>query len=194
MKIGYKDEGHLYTIDGISAPCVSNILQSVGIVDYSAVPAHILENARLIGHAAHKVTELYDLKTLDDSTVHPKIRPYLDAYVSFLKKYQPEILFIEEPVASKKLWFCGKPDRIYKMAERSVWDIKTTAKLMDSVKYQLAGYKIAHNETHPDMKVKGRYPLLLKPDGTYLPPVEYKDKLDKSGFISALNVFNLKRR
>lgn len=181
---------HLYTLDGINIPSLSEILKAAGISNYDGVPDSVLERKKIIGRAVHYACELSDKSTLDDSSVKPLIRPYLDAWVDFVKKEDVEFKYIEESIASRKLWFATTPDRIGRFRDKPTdFEIKTTATILPSAEIQTMAHIIAYNETYPKDRITDRLVVQLKPDGTYKPHY-CTDKTDRATFLAALTMYS----
>lgn len=180
---------HQYTKDGVLVPNVTGVLEP--IIDYAGVPSSTLEFARALGTAVHIATELDDGDDLVEESVDPAVRPYLDAW----RKFRHDTGFIptsiEEQVFSSRHWYAGTLDRQGPSPENgddSLIDIKTTSKLMPSTGPQLAAYMEAKNYRKSN-KIKRRYAVQLKPDGTYRLQ-EYADKADFSVFLACLTLHN----
>jgi len=106
--IKFNEERHEYSKDGIIIPCVTDVLTSAGLYDmFGKVNRDVMEASKVRGKYVHSATEFYDLGTLDDSTVHEEIRPYLDAWVKFRKDTGFKPRLIEEIVFSKKYFYAG---------------------------------------------------------------------------------------
>ena len=194
MKIGFRKEDHKYSIDGVPVDSVTQILQSTGIIDFSKVPKENLEASMIFGTYVHEATELYDKNNLNLETLHPKLRPYLDAWIKFKVQVGFEIELNEEKIGSQKYMFAGTLDRRGIINnQRGIVDIKTSVDISRATAIQTAGYMIAHNEMFKKEKTKFRMAVLLKPDGTYKIS-EYSDKSDMNVFLSSLTLHNWRKR
>ena len=194
MNIQLNEEKHVYTVDGSIYPSVTTILQSAGYVDLSRIPRGILNYKRDIGKNVHLATQYYDERILDEDTVGEAERPYFEGYKKFILENQPEIVKIEEHIASKKFCFAGTPDRMLIIINKGILEIKCTAIINPSANIQTMAYKLAYNELYPKDKVKNRWILHLKGDGTYNLLPRTKDVEDKTAFLKALGVHNWKER
>jgi len=184
-------EKHIYTYDGVVVPGVTDVLQSVGIVDYSGVDAEILAAAGDLGTNSHRACELSDKKTLDTDSLDRALIPYLNAWQAFLKEYGIKIekKFIEKSFYSKHYGFAGTLDRAISYRELLI-DIKSSAVLYKAIGPQLGGYKVLYEE-NTGLKIRHRWGVLLKPDSSYKVE-EYKDSLDEQVFLSSLQVHKWK--
>ena len=195
--IKFNAEKHEYSKAGVIIPCVTDVLTAGGLNDiFGKIDRDILEAGRVRGKYVHLATELYDKGTLDDSTVHEEIRPYLDAWIKFRKDtgFKPRI--IEEIVYSKKYGYAGTVDRIgplYKI--ETVVDIKS-GELMPSAAPQTSAYQCGYNEgKSPKDKAKNRLIVQLRNNGTYkLPKKEFYSKDDFAVFLACLTLRNWKAR
>ncbi|WP_440818176.1 hypothetical protein [Ralstonia sp. 22111] len=182
--------GHVYTVGAQRVPSVTQILAP--LVDYSQVPRTVLERARQLGSAVHRMTELYDLDDLDMDDLADELRPYLTAWIKFRAEtgFVPET--IEKRLYHPALRFAGTPDRSGLInRRRAVIDIKKMLYLGPVIGLQLAAYQelFEKNGTH----VEDRYALGLRADGTYrLQP--YTDKSDWPVFLSLLTTRNWKEK
>jgi len=192
MQLTFDNERHIFTLDGVVVPSVTGVLKAAGLVDYSAVPPHFVEQARQFGSAGHYATQLYDQGNLDYDTLDPALRPYLDSWIKFREyhAFVPEI--IEQPMGNKTYMFGGIPDRIGKRhGIQAVVEIKSTAVLGKEVAAQTAGQVILW-KGKIDTKVE-RWAVRLTNEG--LPEVvRYKDASDFSVFLAALTIANTKKK
>lgn len=160
--------------------------------DFSFVSDEDMEAACYRGTAVHLACELYDLGTLDESTLDPAWRPYLDAWVKFKAERGFEVQLTEQKVFHPLLKYAGKLDRYGLLAVKpTLLDIKTSAALSPVIGMQLSAYQEAL-VAGPDWtgpRKMGRIAVQLKPDGTYRVQ-EYKDSTDWSAFIGLLNLNN----
>ncbi len=188
---------HIYTLDGVLLPSVTQILKGVGIIDFSNVPPSRLEAACKFGTAVHRATELWDKLTLDEITLDPHLRPYLDGWILFCKDFGFTSSVIEVSMCSKIYRFAGTPDRLGNWNKDDsiiIPDIKTSFELSPATKIQLAGYDLMVKENAPNKKIRTtRLSVLLNEKGTYKLEI-YKDKNDTNIFIAALSVYNWKGR
>lgn len=175
---------------------VSEILKSVGIVDYSGVPQEILDRAAQFGTAVHKACELDDLGTLDENTVHEAVVPYLNAWKVFKEEKLVLVPFykIEQRIECEKFGFCGTPDRISFIENTPcVIDIKSTASIMPSTAIQLAAYALLYRAGNIHLaKSMRRFVVQLKPDATFAVQEYKNNRSDIDTFMHALSVHNWK--
>lgn len=204
-KFTFDEELHQYKLDGVVIPSVTQVLQGVGIIDLSGIPANRLEAARLFGIAAHKATALSDKGTLDEENLDKNLRPYLEGWKLFRQEYGFTPDLIERAVYSEIYRVAGTPDRIGKWRIDSsiiIPDIKTGFALSSANAIQLAGYELIFRDNlykfiftkalKSKIKIK-RLSVLLNDKGRYKIQ-EYKNKNDTNVFLSALSVYNFKEK
>ena len=176
---------HKYTSGKKKYPSVSKIMQHFGLTpDYNRFGN---ETACNFGSAVHKLCELYDEKDLAD--YDSNLQTHLDAYVSFLKMYNPEWIIIEVPIASKIWGFAGMPDRVGIIDDKNcIVDIKTGAK-QPYHQIQTGFYQVLAEE-YLDIKIKKRFTLLLKADKFEL--IEHTNPADRSIAIGLVQAYKWK--
>lgn len=181
MELFYDDALHMYLIDGEIVPGLTDIFVSLGIIN----KRWYTEQSRGRGELVHKITELYDQGTLDESTVDPALTGYLEAYKLFLSDFKPEILEIELPVGHKALKYGSKIDRVMQLVNgKALVDIKSGTKERWHG-LQLTAQRMAYSPKRPMLL----YDLYLKESGKYDPePKEYIDNI----WLSAINIYNWK--
>ena len=83
-----------------------------GLLSWTPPPRNVYKAVhRQRGTAVHRAAELHDKGRLDESTVDPRIRGYVDAWESFAQTWGMDWDFIEAPLASEELGYAGMPDR-----------------------------------------------------------------------------------
>lgn len=188
----FDEAKHAYQYAGRAVPGVTSILKPV--MDLSMIKPDVLERARLLGQAVHLTTELYDRDDLDESTLSPELRPYLDAWIKFREDCDFQPIGIEGRVFHPTYRYAGTYDRTgYVRGHLAVLDIKKMMVLGPAIGLQLAAYREAYNATHSAQPIHARYALGLRPDGTYrLEP--YIDPADWPTFLSLLTIHNWKAK
>jgi hypothetical protein len=172
-------------------PRVTEILRNAGLIDLSFVKKDILERAQKFGSAVHKATELDDLGILNTEILSGPLLPYLEGWRKFRKDFNLNFSRdeIEKHLVSTKWGFQGTPDRIAR-ADNILVDIKTTSGVYPSTAIQCAAYVLLAEEG--GIKIKKQFCVQLK-EGTYS-VTPYNDPSDKSVFLSALNLYNWKKK
>jgi hypothetical protein len=177
----FDEASHTYHFGGQVVPGVTSILSP--LTDFSRVPPAVLEAASQFGKAVHRACELDDLGTLDEDSLDPALKPYLQAWRKFSAEHQVQWDVIEEPVYHATMRYAGTPDRFGLVnGVRTVVDIKSTAQLYPAVGPQLSAYANALLEPFAI-----RMAVQLKADGTYVAKT-YKDPTDWPMFASLLTL------
>ena len=184
-------EKHIYTLNGEAIPSVTQLLQEFALYDLSMIPRDRLKYKQGLGTAVHLACEYLDDCCLDESTLHPDIVPYVEAYKKFREVTGFEPRHSELRMCSKKWRFAGTLDKqgpfVWKGKElESIIDLKCVWEMYPSTGPQTEGYKILFEETEK-IKIKGRFALQLKPSGNYdIHP--FIDPQDNTTFLSCLHL------
>ena len=197
----FTEEGHTFRDkNGSPVPSLTQILDSVGIVDYSSVPEGRLAFKRDIGDAVHYATKYRDLDTLDYSTVQPQWANYLVAWEQFLEDtgFVPEE--IEKPGVysySGMVYGCiiDRIGRFPGIKHRALVEIKCAYAEEPSWAIQLAGQELSIAKAENEFIA--RIAVQLKPDRTYkiFPDLNgYQDPNDVKVFLWSLCVVQWKMK
>lgn len=179
------DEDHIYTVDGVVVPGVTDALQSVGFID----SWWFSEDATKRGTHVHTATEYYDKGDLDMDSVWPDYLPYVEAYIKFKKDTGFEPLEIEKRFYNERWNYAGTLDRIGRLAGIiALIDIKTGAHAF-WWPIQLAGYALGVRVEYPKL---ARYSLRLRSDGTYTLSPPYIELYDFDIFKSVMTIHQYK--
>lgn len=186
----FDQESHVYKWNDEIVPSVTQLLGEFGLVDFSSVPKDVLEYKRVLGTAAHYAIDLMEHDDLDEESLSPEIKPYLEAYKLFREISGFEPRSTENLLYSKKWRFAGTMDQQGLHfgsigQEEAIIDYKCTWKLYGSCGPQLQAYRILFEENNPGVKIKRLFALQLKPTGRY-ELQEFKDQNDKQDFLACL--------
>jgi len=153
--IEFLKEEHLYLVDGVITPSVTQILQFIFPDKYKGVPIEILQNKAEYGSILHKVIEIAEQEQMFDIEILKQkieginyiIESSFEQYLKLKEKYELEVLEQEQIVAYKDL-YCGTFDMIANVNnKKSLIDIKTTAELdIEYLSWQLSFYELAKGE------------------------------------------------
>ena len=153
--IEFLKEEHLYLVDGVITPSVTQILQFLFPDKYKDVPPEILAKKAEYGSILHKVIEIaeqeqmFDIDALKQKIegINYLIELSFKQYLKIKEKYNIDVLEQEQIVAYKDL-YCGTFDMIAKVdGKKSLIDIKTTAELdIEYLSWQLSFYELAKGE------------------------------------------------
>lgn len=185
---------HRYTLDGLSIPSVTQIIQLAGIgTDYSNIPPVILEQKRALGVAVHEICEYVDMGA--EPPYYPGVEGYVEAYCKFRREKEFIPLEAELQLYHKTLKYAGTIDRIGQIKGiTAVIDLKTTASIeIGYVGPQTAAYEEAYRLWTGTKKKLPRYCLQLKSDGSYKLE-QCKSKEDFQAFLAALNIYRWRER
>ena len=197
----FRESDHSYHLDGRELPGITRVLRDVGIGDLD-VDDPVIAYAAERGKAVHEATALDDRGELDEASVDPVVRPYLDAWRRFRGEsgFRPIPSLIEVPLARSDLGFAGTPDRCGWLGQIPiVLEIKATSQLHRRVGLQLGAQQMLAWTTEEFGAVVPnairRFSVRLCPDEN--PPYrlqEFKDPEDRNVFLAALRVEQWKRK
>ena len=175
-KVQFDEATHTYTLDGAELPSVTHIIRYLAVDKASNADPNAAAIARERGTLVHQEAMLFDYTNSFSSDINSDCAPYLEAYVQFVRDYQPKWELIEHPMADEAAGFAGTLDRFGLIDdEYAILDIKTSYKVdMPSLSAQLAAYNqllcadIGADE-YIKKRVKGinRYGLQLMRSGKY---------------------------
>ena len=144
--VEFIEEQHIYLVDGVIVPCVSNIL-AYKFNDYSGVNREVLQRASELGTDLHRSIELYEQQGIESDL--KEFKNYL-----FLKKqFKFENIANEVPVLYEKggrVLFVGTLDQIVERdGKLGINDFKrVSAPNKNKIAYQLNFYKMAYEQSY----------------------------------------------
>lgn len=156
----YNPADHVYRVDGVRVPSVTQVLADVGMIDDRWFADESRERGRIVAIA----TALYDRGILNMDKVPEHCQPYVERWIEWCKAFpfgRENIIHIEEPMWHTELRYGGKPDRIaWAFGRRTVIEIKT-GNAARWHELQTAGYKeLARSGAERD----ARMAVYLNPD------------------------------
>lgn len=171
-------------------PSVTQILKGVGIVDYSHIPADVLNAAADRGTRAHLACQFLLEGTLDWDTVADDIFQYVRGCEKFLKEtgFKADAANLEHQGVHtiNGMSYGYRWDAVGEMNGMNVLlDFKCTANEEKHWGVQLAAYDLAAYSA--DRKIRKRFVLRLLKDGGYR-VVPFADVKDYEVFKWALGV------
>ena len=150
--IEFIEQEHLYLVDGVITPSVTQILQFLFPDKYKDVPPEILAKKAEYGSILHKVIEIAEQEQMFNieqikykiEGINYIIENSFEQYLKLKEKYRIKVLEQEQIVAYKNL-YCGTFDMIANVNnKKSLIDIKTTAELdKEYLSWQLSFYELA---------------------------------------------------
>ena len=184
----FDEAKHEYRVGGIRLPSVTEILEAVGVIDYSYLPMSTRDWALERGSNVHLATQLNDEGDLDESTLG-ELEPYVAAWRQFKAETGFFHTAFEQRVHSQKFGYAGTLDRIGRIqGQDALVDIKTT-RAEKWVRLQTAAYTGTFDE--PRRYLRGS--IELHADGTYraiwFPSGDFQR--DFAQFLACLTVYQL---
>lgn len=181
---------HTYRLGDRVLPSVTQITAT--IAPLFGIPRDVLEAKADLGTAVHRATQFYDEGDLDADSLPELVSPYLRAYAKFLNESEARWTHIEHRVCHHGAGYAGTLDRVgYLRGAKgglSLVDLKATYRIAPIYGVQTALYAHAL-----DGKVRYRFALQLKPDGTYRLQ-EFRDPSDLSVGLAALTLMQWRAR
>jgi len=166
VNITFNEELHEYRDEkGRIIPSVTQIIKDAGVMDFSCVPADVLDDASERGTLVHLITELHDRGGVED--VDPALQGYFEGYKKFLKDFQIVKFPAIEEMIYHSAGYAGRLDRMAIDAQDAVYlyDIKSGVK-HPAHDLQVAAYAYGQKLVKPNsIDVLGT--LYLKADGNY---------------------------
>ena len=144
----------------------------------------------------HADCHAFDDGALDEATVHPDVRPYLDAWKTFRQNTGLQPLTRERMVFDPRYFYCGTLDGIFSTssARRLVLVDLKTGDPGAAAGYQTAAYLAAWAIEHPDVLVQERWAVQLTPENAIPYRVfPYTDWRDFTKFASFCTTFHERR-
>lgn len=165
-KIEFDEAKHLYTVDGVKMPSVTEILNPLTAKHYGEISKEVLRMAAERGTAVHEQCEILDYGFDIDEDFPAEWMGYANAYIAFLNDYRPKWTGIEEMVYCEADGYCGRVDRYGKiLGQTAVLDIKTTSAPTKANYMAGACQTVAYGYALKNVE-KG-FLLYLKKDGGY---------------------------
>lgn len=185
MGINFDKISHVYRISGEAVPSVTQILKAEGFIN----TAFYNDYNRDRGSAIHKAIHLYEQDDLDEESLDPAIRPYLDDWIMVKRSLGLVVSASERVMAHPTLRFAGTADILgtNEGGNPVLIDIKTGGP-EPWHGLQLAAYEILDGSV-------GRKRIGVYLSGGDRPPVlkGYTDRQDRATFMAALATHNWKR-
>ncbi len=181
---------HRYSLDGKVLPSVTQVLEDVGIIDYSGIPWDTRQMALTRGSNVHLATQLDDEGDLDEESAGD-LMGYVQAWRAARAHLKLDRFdHIERRMAHTQFLFAGTTDR---EVGNVIVDLKTNEAPW-WVRIQLAAYQCLAEHNGAE-SVTRRIAVELHPDCTFkifeFGAREYRDDLQT--FLAALRVRNEKQ-
>ena len=182
------EEQHIYLLDGVIIPSVSEILHFIYPDKYKSVPSNILNKKASYGSKLHLAIEMYEINLKEmnheealNTTIVALDLIYLQEtslkqYLKLKERYNIQVVEQEQMIHYKDI-YAGRFDMIATIEkERCLCDIKTTAELdKDYLSWQLSLYAYAYNCLNKDNHFNKLYAIWLpKKDLGQLVEIDFK--------------------
>lgn len=192
---------HTYTLpDSRRVPSVTTILRSIGIsTDFEALAAmgdrlrERIEWRRALGTAIHADAHAWDDQELVESSVHPDVVPFLEAWKVFRANTRLTPLTRERRVFHPTQFYCGTLDGIFRKPDgRSVLiDLKIGDPKDCGADLQTAAYLAAWQLENPLGMVHERWAVQLTTDNAIPYRITpYGDYRDFARFANVVATFH----
>jgi hypothetical protein len=186
-------ETHSYLQDGREIRSVTQILNDVGLVDYSHIPESVLDHKAEIGTAAHAAAHYFDEGDLDWNTVDSEVIPYLSAWTKFREEaeFSPRLIEQRGIATLRGMRYGYTLDREGTLnGKDTLLEIKCTAGVEISWGPQMAAYELALRAQ--DGRARQRVAVHLQKDGRYV-LIPFNEVADYKVFEWALGIESWKR-
>jgi hypothetical protein len=189
---------HVYTLDTRPVRSVTELLRTVGLIDFSGIPPSILQAAQHRGTTVHAAVHYYNEHDLDVDQFareFPGYAGYLQSWIALMDTGRLETVLCEHRVARRTPWFAGTLDWLGLFDGHAAILDFATGRPEDVAKHlQTAGYVLAAAEwksepgeaaledflsRHPFVE---RYSVQLNKHGTLPTPHPYRDPRDFAVF------------
>ncbi len=177
----FTEEGHLYTLNGRR---LISVTQALAIVDIRYKDPWYLQRGQMI----HLATEYFDRDELDESSVDPRIAPYVESYIKFRMGTDFEPKLIEQKFYHPQYFYAGRLDRQGPLnGVSAIIDIKSGAKAKVDELQEVALWELCRVNDVPVTKL---FDLYLDENGKMpnLVPIEKPKKLLLPVFLAALTL------
>lgn len=188
-ELTFQDSNHIYQLDGVTLPSVSDLCAPLHKAVYENVPKWQLEAAAERGTEVHLAAQALD--GAGSVSVAEEHLFYVRAYRDFLTEHSAVWSLTEKPLYHPTLLFAGTPDRYGLLdGKYTLLDIKTTYTVYKPLcRAQLNLYRlilIARGFPVERMTI-----LHLKKDGTYkLIPMQEDEPLA----LALITIYNALRK
>ena len=183
---------HIYTLDGVVIPSVSEIMRFASREVYGKVDQRYLDVASERGTAVHEACERLDKTGVAE--IEADYAPYLEAYAAFLRDEKPKWITIET-ACHQGTEYAGTLDRCGLLKGQSIpsiIDIKTASTLQPKLhRIQLAAYQLLWYSATESVNC---YVLHLKKDATYKLKKIEPDFVGWQACLTLHTLFKKKRR
>jgi hypothetical protein len=159
--------------DGRNVPHVTAILAAVGVAtDFDTIAGFSrrlgeqIDLKRQIGTATHQDCHAFDDDDLVWETVDPRVKPYVDAWVTCRQNTGLQPVARERHLFHPVYVYCGIFDGVFMhpTGGRILADLKIGDPEDAAARFQLAAYAAAYEHDHPDQPIDQRWAIWLCPE------------------------------
>ena len=164
-ELAFREEGHIYGLNGIEIPSVSKIIEPVSKASYGGIDPLVLQRAADRGTAVHSAIDYYN--TIGVMAVDDDFACYVGAYTKWCEYRKPKIIGSEIKLYHKVMRYGGTVDLLAEI-DGELWliDYKTSYKVVNkNYRLQLEAYSQALS-TH-GFRVDKKMVLHLKKNAEY---------------------------
>jgi len=200
----FREDTHEYFFDGKQVPGVNEVMQSVGVVDYSFIPVADRDTYFTRGTYVHLAMELLLKDELDWDTIDPAIEGYVRAGQQFIFDTGFKAINIETPLYHPVWGYAGTPDcvgvlcdnpldsRFVAINERHIVIDWKSCPIMSYVRWQTAAYQELYAINGIANGVE-RYGVELKKTGKYKMSQTWDSSVDFQEFASFLTTYKYQK-
>ena len=205
MLVDFNRERHVYSINGIVVPSVTQILEEERFIDFSMVPDETLDQAKARGTYVHTVLHYYREGDFDIDDTDPRFRGYVDSALEYLARLNKRQLRDPETgqVAGVEFrfwhprrmfagtiddWKTGEPTDVAAALQTSAYELGLREGLYLNASGDLVG-PLFPNHKKP---IRRRAVKLFR-DGKPARPEPYEEVTDLGMFLNALSCVHFRR-
>lgn len=151
------------------------------------------QERRDIGNLVHEAVDCWNAGRPCDSP--PEIGGYLNSYVKFLTKYQPEVLESEVTLWSRAYGYAGTADGIFRIGGKTVlFDVKTGKRVYEEAALQVSAlaacdFIIREDGTEEEIpQVDGLAVIHVRPRSWHLITIQHRET-NLTAFLAALELW-----
>ena len=126
----FDEEKHLYTLNGVKLPSVTEIMKPLADKEYKAVSEEVLNHAAKRGTAVHNAIENWIKYEIDD--ISEENRGYFNSFLKWWTENTPELVGSEIRAYHRRLMYAGTVDLLcYIGGKLTLVDYKTTYTVLE---------------------------------------------------------------
>jgi hypothetical protein len=175
------DANHIYRLDGVVLPSVTQILQAVLNIQYWATEWHLER-----GHVVHQCAAM--IARGEEFEHDPQIDGQVAACRRFFRETSAVAELVEAPGFDARLWYAGALDMVCKIGGRRIL-VDWKARITPVVQWQLGAYAGLLGD--PFLWGAG---VELHEDGTYKMGVAHELKRASREFANIRSVYGMMER